>query len=176
MNQESQSSTVVIEGLWNESITPENYGKEGQYYEHLLEQYKIFVESADRVSARRSLANTFFLTLHTFIVGAIGFAYEKGPQLPYPWLVVFPLIALLVLCYLWWWLLKSYRQLNEAKFKVIGEYERRLPSSPYWSAEWKALGEGKDPKIYRSLGRIENQVPLVFVAVYILGALAIAFL
>jgi len=33
----------------------------------VMDQYKLYVEMADRVSARRSLANTFFLTLNTAI-------------------------------------------------------------------------------------------------------------
>lgn len=40
----------------------------------LLEQYKIYVEMADRVSARRGLTNTFFLSLNSAIFAAIGFA------------------------------------------------------------------------------------------------------
>ena len=44
--------------LWN--VAPSDKLPDG-----LLEQYKIYVEMADRISARRGLANTFFLTLNT---------------------------------------------------------------------------------------------------------------
>jgi hypothetical protein len=38
----------------------------------VLEQYKLYVEMADRLSARRALANTFFLTVNTAVL--IGLA------------------------------------------------------------------------------------------------------
>ena len=52
---------------------------------------------------------------------------------------------------------------------VIGELEKRLPASPYWSAEWIALGEGKNPKIYKPLTHVENWIPIIFGFIYILG-------
>ncbi|MBM5818188.1 MAG: hypothetical protein FJ083_16945, partial [Cyanobacteria bacterium K_Offshore_surface_m2_239] len=35
------------------------------YRQHLFDQYKLAVEMADRVSARRMQANTFFLAVNT---------------------------------------------------------------------------------------------------------------
>lgn len=164
---------TIIDGLWNPSVTPEKYGINEQYTEHVFEQYKIFVEMADRISSRRNLANTFFLTLHTLIISAASFLYEKGPTVSNPWLNIFPLIAVLALCYVWYRLILSYRQLNSAKYKVIGEYERLLPSSPYWSAEWKALGEGKNLQLYRPLTDVESWVPIIFAVLYVIGVITI---
>jgi hypothetical protein len=165
-----ESQDPIAEGLWNKDIVPESYSSPEKYQEHLFEQYKVFVNAADQVSTRRNVANTFFLTLHTIIVTVIGFVYEKGTSLTSRWVIVFPLVAILALCYTWWRLIKSYRQLNTAKYKIIGEYETKLPSSPYWSAEWKALGEGKNPKLYRPLTDIETWVPPIFAGLYIIGA------
>lgn len=169
----SSHSKIIAENLWNRAITSENYPSKEQYQQHLFEQYKLLVDSADQISARRNLANSLFLTLHTLILGVVGFAYEKGPSLSHKWLLVFPLLAVLSLCYLWWRLIKSYRQLNSAKFKVIGEFEKRLPASPYWSAEWKVLGEGQDPKLYQPLTDIESGLPWFFVTLYVIGAITI---
>ncbi len=44
----------------------------------LLEQYKLYVEMADRISARRGLTNSYFLTLNTGIVALVG-ALKKFP-------------------------------------------------------------------------------------------------
>ncbi|MFN0214756.1 MAG: hypothetical protein ACKVT2_10910 [Saprospiraceae bacterium] len=137
------------------------------YQEHILEQYKIYVEMADKISERRNLANVFFLTLNTTIIGVIGFAFEKIQLITPKWLTTFPILAILLLCYVWWRLIKSYRQLNSAKYQVIGELEKRLPASPYWSAEWKALGEGKDSNKYTPLTHLENYIPLIFGIMYI---------
>ncbi len=170
-----ESLDPTTDWLWNEDIKAENYGSKEQYYEHIFEQYKMFVEMADRVSTRRNLANTFFLTLHTLIIGVAGIFFENKLQLANVWLIILPLIAILALCYVWWRLILSYRQLNSAKFKVIDWYEKRLPTSPYVSAEWRALGEGKDPKLYKPLTDVERWIPLLFGLLYLIGSALIVF-
>ena len=42
-------------------MKPEEYGD--KYSDHLLEQYKLYVEMTDRVSQRRERSNQFFITL-----------------------------------------------------------------------------------------------------------------
>ena len=44
------------------AMNPEKYGE--KYKEHLLEQYKLYVEMADRISGRRQTANSFFLSIN----------------------------------------------------------------------------------------------------------------
>lgn len=156
--------------LWNEHLSPDRYGSEAQYYEHILEQYKIYLEFADRISARRTLANTFFLTLNTLVLGVAAFSYEKGPKVPDPWINLFPLVLGLGLCVVWHMIIRAYRHLNTAKYRIIGEYEKRLPSSPFWEAEWIGLlKQGQEPKVYMQLTQIESYVPIAFAAMYILS-------
>jgi hypothetical protein len=138
----------------------------------LLEQYKLYVEMADRVSARRGLTNTFFLTLNSAIFAGAGFVWGRVAH-PASWLLVFPMIVFVMQCLAWFWLVRSYRQLNGAKYAVIGALEERLPASPYWRAEWKALGEGKDPGRYWPLTHLEQWIPLLFAATYIGGFIAV---
>ena len=42
-------------------MKPEEYGED--YRAHLLEQYKLYVEMADRVSQRRDQSNRFYVTI-----------------------------------------------------------------------------------------------------------------
>jgi len=172
----AQSTSPIADNLWNNEITPDSYGSKEQYFEHLFEQYKLMVEAVDRISNRRNQANTFFLTLHTFLIVGLQFLYEKGPTLVENITLVLPLVALLTLCYVWKRLIGSYRQLNSGKFKVIAEYEKKLPSSPYVKAEWTALGAGKDPNLYTPLTKLEKWVPLVFALIYILGTIIVIVL
>jgi len=137
-----------------------------------MDQYKLYVEMADRVSARRSLANTFFLTLNTAIFTAIG-AFWKDPPKASAWLGVFPLSVLVLQCLVWFWTIRSYRQLSAGKWAVVGAFERRLPTSPWWSAEWTALGNGQDPARYWPLTHVEQWVPFLFAAAYIGGFIAL---
>src|SRR4051812_9630105 len=41
------------------------------YNKHVVELYKVFVDSADKISARRVTANSFFLTLNSALVGLL---------------------------------------------------------------------------------------------------------
>lgn len=158
----------LADRLWNKDVFDE-YDDKSMYKDHVFKQYKLYVEMADRISARRSIANTFFLTLNTLVVGAISTCAERFSRLS----VIALCIAAIVLCHVWKCMINSYRQLNTAKYAVIGELEKRLPSSPYWSAEWNALGEGKDPKKYKQLTAVEKWVPIVFMCLYLLLCAAI---
>ena len=163
------------ENLWSNIDNSEYSNNKELYQNHILEQYKMYVEMADRISSRRNFANIFFLTLNTTILGSIGFLFEKTQLIDPKWLITFPLVCTLTLIVVWWCLLRSYRNLNSAKFKVVGHLEKRLPSSPYWSAEWKELREGKGLKKYRPLTALETYVPIVFGLLYIMIGLFVIF-
>ncbi|HET8660121.1 MAG TPA: hypothetical protein VFM55_14125 [Micromonosporaceae bacterium] len=158
--------------VWTTSVGPDDYGEAGDRYRAaILDQYKVYVEMTDRISARRGLTNTFFLSFNTLVVATVG-AFIKDSSVKSIYLE-FPLAVLLLQCVAWFWLLRSYRQLNLAKFVVIGALEERLPASPYWRAEWKALGEGRDPARYWPLTHLEQWIPVSFAVVYA-SALAVA--
>ena len=167
----------LSERLWKPDITPQNYGSSPDlYYSHALEQFKVYAQTEQGVSDRRTLTNTFFLTVQSVLVSAFALGYQPGWHFQPRWLIIFPLAAALLMCYFWWRLVKSYRQLNAAKFKVIGEYEKRLPTAPFVETEWKGvLGEGKDPKLYTELTTLEKWLPVVFAALFSFGAAAITF-
>ena len=155
----------LVRPLWGERV-------ESAALDMAFEQYKLYVELADRVSARRALANTFFLTLNTAIFTAIGVFWDNPPSAS-PWLAIAPLAVLVMQCLVWFWIIRSYRQLNAAKWAVVGAFETRLPTSPWWSAEWAALGEGKDPSRYWPLTHVEKWIPILFALAYVGGFVAI---
>jgi hypothetical protein len=121
--------------------------------DHYLDLYKLAVEMADRISARRAVANSFFLTISTGLAGVLGTAMLQ-------WYVA---VAGIVFAATWWALLKSYRELNRAKFQVIVAMEERLPVKVFGD-EWASLKA--NPTRYRELGRLERIVPWVFAALY----------
>ena len=79
----------------------------------------------------------------------------------------------MALCLAWFWLVRSYRQLNSGKYAVIGALEERRPASPYWRAEWTALGEGKHKGKYWPLTHLEQWVPAAFGLTYVSGFLTV---
>ncbi|KOX38990.1 hypothetical protein ADL07_01895 [Streptomyces sp. NRRL F-4707] len=157
--------------LWNSSVTAHDYSTPGgeKYQAAILEQYKIYVEMADRVSARRSLTNTFFLTVNTaFLAGASTLARNAVKHAP-AWALLISALVAVIECVVWLLLINSYKQLNGAKYKVIGEMEKRLPALLYGDAEWKELGEGQSRSRYFPLTHVEQVVPIVFAALYLVA-------
>ena len=114
--------------LWNDEDT-ERFNNE-TYHHLLMEQYKIYVGVSDNINARRTIINTFFLTVHVIIIGIIGLSLSRQPTVPNLFLLLITLVGLLILCYAWWRLAKFYRQHARAKKSVIAELEGKLPSNP----------------------------------------------
>lgn len=156
----SSQSEIIAKTLLS---VPENvYGEE--YRAHLLEQYKTYLELADKISERRSAANTFFLTVNTGLLSAFGIANFVEQKIS-PVVFIVGGVAAILLSYSWYRLIRSYRDLNTAKFKVVHEIEKHLPVRPY-DAEWEALGRGENRKLYWPFTHIENQVPWIFILLY----------
>ena len=155
-------------------------GEEGGWgSDRLIEQYKIAVNAAMRISELRSKMNTFFITLNAALIGGMGYAVAANPDKGA--LIGVSLAALSVPGVLfsnhWIRLLRQYRNINSAKFRVIGAIEESLPISPLWKAEWNELGAGKDPKLYIPLTKIEAELPKTLIFLYgILLALATVLL
>jgi hypothetical protein len=146
--------------------------------EHLerLELYRLAVEMADRMSARRGSANAFYLTAETTLVTVQGVAFASIGDAP--WLVVVAMVlAGIGLSLAWWLQLRSYRLLSRAKFGVILDLEKDLVAAIYRD-EWgrlTAAGPGRSGR-YTDLGVVERLVPGMFALLYLalaVGALAL---
>lgn len=136
-----------------------------KYIEHLLEQYKIYITAAEKISDRRQRANEFFLTLNTSLVSVLGFIIAKTQQHIATSTVIFASAAGTIMCYLWYRMVLSYKGLNGGKFKVIHTIETRLPMALY-DTEWEMLGRGKNKKLYWPFTHIELWVPWIFILIY----------
>ncbi|MDQ3627761.1 MAG: hypothetical protein M3419_02915 [Actinomycetota bacterium] len=136
-----------------------------------FEIYRLAVEMADRVCARRGIANSFFLREHGRRCAPVMVSDAAR------WTLA---VAGILVSVLWWALLKSYRDLNSAKFDIILAMEERLPVRVYGD-EWKRLR--REPVTlrsslrrrelrswvaqYRELGRVERVVPWIFALIYL---------
>jgi hypothetical protein len=150
---------------WNAAIDERSYAiGRPEYQMAVLEQYKLYVEMADRTSQRRGQANTFFLTLNATLVTVLSSFLSTRPIGP-AWLV-FPLVALLVECGTWFFLVRSYRMLNSKKFRIINSIEDRLPVMP-WKTEWLTLAGGNGPWRYWRLTLLEQWSPIIFAIIYV---------
>lgn len=144
--------------------TKETYGD--SFKADLFEQYKHYVESAEKISERRVSANNYLLTVNAFLVTLYGLvAASKFSSF---WIVLVPVAGLLV-SLTWCRIITSYRDLNTVKFKVIHELEKHMPAALY-GYEWKKAEKGRG-KTYHPLSHLERWVPIVFMALYVLLAI-----
>lgn len=163
LNATQTTRTIQID---LERVDETTYGT--NYRAHILDQYKVYVEMADRISARRMTSNTFFLTIHTTFIGAFSLL-AKDSNKPIVWVIV-PFIAAILLCAVWWYMLRSYKQLNSGKYKIVNKLEEMLPVAPY-EEEWKVLERGRNTKKYLTLTKVEHAIPVIFGVLYVVLAI-----
>jgi len=130
--------------------------------------YKKYLDMADRISDRRQTSNNYFLALNTAIVGLVGYSrlglQDTGFFLNrLAWIIS---IVGIIICFVWYRMVRSYKDLNSGKFKVIHQIEKLLPIRPF-DAEWDILGRGKDRQLYLPFTHLEIYVPLVFALLHL---------
>ena len=142
-------------------IISSEYGND--YQEHLFQQYKLYVESADKISDRRQKNNDFFVAINTALLTFLSFMSKYSEELVFMTILVS--IAGISMCYIWYRLIRSYKDINTGKFKVIHNIENKLPLALY-DAEWDILGRGENPKLYLPFTNIEIKIPSIFAVLY----------
>jgi hypothetical protein len=139
------------------------YGED--FGQHLLEQYKMFIEAEERLVDRRQQENRFFLSVSALIITGLSVVLQQGISDRQASAGIMLLAAAgLALCFAWHSIIGSYSDLNTAKFVVIAEFERRLPARMF-GAEWEAA----QARNYEPFTVIEKRVPFVFGALHTVG-------
>jgi hypothetical protein len=151
----------IQNALWNDE-SAERFSND-VYNRLLIEQYKIYSEMNDRTQIRRMVTNIFFLVFHGAVIGILGLSLSRQPFVPNTVLLLFPLLAVLVLCYAWSRVIKHFRRLCRVKEEVLKEMEARLPSTTF-GAEHSAM---MHPKPYNPLRKLEMYLPFIFSLLYI---------
>ena len=141
--------------------TKETYGD--SFSTDLLEQYKLYVQSAENVSARRVASSRYLLTLNIALVTLYGIQSEGLVQ-GY-WATLVPILGILV-SGLWYQIIQSHSDLNAVKFQIIHKLEEHLPVALY-AYEWQLAEEGRGAS-YSAVTRREKWIPIAFVALHII--------
>lgn len=132
-----------------------------------VELYKLHSELADRVSQRREGANRLHVSIAVGLVVFLGtlirFSGDQGLDA-----IVFVAVGLcgMIVCASWYVVLRSYRQLNAEKFRVLRDLETRLPYE-FFTAEWDPESVGSKSNRYMRLSVVETIMPLVFGALFL---------
>lgn len=138
----------------------EAYGE--SFAADLLEQYKLYVRSAENVSARRIASSRLFLALNAGLVALYGIQPASFGQ---SWWAVPVALLGVIVCLLWHRIIKSHKDLNRVKFKLIQEFEQHLPAMPY-TREWRLAEQGQG-RSYRAVTDVEQWVPWAFLVLHV---------
>ena len=130
----------------------------------LLEQYKLYVQSAENVSARRVASSRYLLSLNVALAALYGLQ-SAGFGQSY-WMLPIPVLGVFVSA-LWFLIIKSHADLNRIKFCLIHEFEQHLPAAMY-KHEWELAAEE-----YRAVTKIERWIPILFAALHVVLAVMI---
>ncbi len=138
--------------------------------EYRFGQYKLYVEMADKLSARRNNSNLFYSSLLSGLLVILSLVFRENLLINitnYIFILLGVGIMGTVLCLSWFLNIRSYRQLNFAKFEVIHEMEQDLPYECY-KKEWDLINQEEDFKTrsYLRLTKIEQAVPIIFMILY----------
>lgn len=145
----------------------------------LLEQYRIFSETAEALVSRRQNMNSFYLSANTALItiGATIFAMSGQENIISKLIIVFALsIPGVLLSLSWKRTIRSYYINNKGKMKILSMIEKKLSASLY-DAEWKAMKNKFNKEQYVSFTDSEKNIPLIFEVFYLcIGILALIVL
>ena len=134
----------------------------------LIEQYKALLETSENLEARRQSLHTFFMSINTLFLGAVGLVAKETSQDAELAIATFFLALFgFSLCASWRKLIDSYRDVRRSKFDLIQGLEMRLPAAPF-VAEWISLSQSS----FVSFTTLERTTPIVFQCLYVLAFLA----
>lgn len=128
--------------------------KQDNLTEIKLAQWQTCVEMANAVSERRDNMNNLFVTVNLALAAAISFVWSVK--------TITLLAAGVIECIIWAAFINNYKNLNRAKFAIIAELEKQLPTQPF-NDEWKIV---KEKKYIRST-KLELIMPIAFIVLYV---------
>ena len=126
--------------------------KEGiRMKEEKFEQYKLFIESAEKNSDKRITQNNIYLTINLAFT-----SYISTQVLDLKHNIIMTIIGILI-CIVWLCTINNYAKRNKVKFEIINESEY----GTLYKEEWKRIS------ILTSLTTYEKISSIIFIILYI---------
>lgn len=138
-----------------------------------FEQYKLYIESIEKISDRRDSANKYFITINSSIFVLAGLVIQYTHENKKLFLIGLCVLGLFI-SVIFWYLINSYKQLNTGKFTMVHKIEQKLPLKLY-KDEWEILGKGKNRKKYYPFSHIERLISSLLGIYYLLTMLYLIF-
>lgn len=135
-------------------------------WNHLMEQYKLFIATSEALVERRQRVSNFYIMVNTALVSLLGTMTALDIDLRFKLIIsfLFPIIGI-VIAKSWINLLESYGRLNSSKMSVIQMIEQKLPLSLF-EAEWNDMSNKLNNRRYVSFTDSEKKIPNMFIVLY----------
>lgn len=138
----------------------------GSSSDELIEIYKLHAELADRVSQRRDGANRLYVSLLVGLVVVLAALLRFGiGEAPEELIIAAIGIFGGLLSASWYVVIRSYRQLNSAKFRVLHDLETKI-AYPFFTLEWDPESAGRKSNRYWRLTLVEQTLPIIFALLF----------
>ena len=118
------------------------------------ENYKTFVESAEKMSDKRGNLNNIYLTFMLALFSFISVA--KLDNIPF---YIMNGLGVLI-SIIWFFTIDNYSKRNKVKYEIINEYEKE--NNLKWFSE-----EAKRISVLTNLTILEKLLPIAFLIIYI---------
>ncbi len=125
----------------------------------ILEQYKLYVELADKFTDRRLQMHRFYFSIIVALSGVFSFLYLNLEININNLLFIFSILGFIV-CSIWHSHITTFRQLATLKWNMVHDIEKSLPIKPY-TDEWT-----EDTSKYRKLTVAEKDVPILLMVIF----------
>lgn len=116
-----------------------------------FEQYKIFIDSAEKNSDKRITQNNIYLTINLAFI-----SYISTQNFDIKQTITMVIIGILI-CLIWFCTINNYSKRNKVKFEIINESEY----GKLYKEEWKRI------TVLTSLTTYEKISSLIFIILYI---------
>lgn len=138
-----------------------------------LEQYRLYSDLLRQTTLQRSISNYFFITINIFII-YVGYFNATISKQNLNFFATLSLIAVL-LCIYWSQEVRELYILNEVRFRILMETEKKLVQFGLLSEEWERLGDfrfRRSPILFVSLSRY---LPFIFLMIHIVVFLIVYY-
>ena len=119
------------------------------------ENYKIFVESAEKISEKRANLNNIYLTFSLAL-----FSFISVSKLNQVYFYILNILGILM-SIIWFITIDNYSKRNKVKYEIINEYENK--NKLKWFSE-----EEKRISVLTNLTFLEKLLPIAFIIIHII--------
>lgn len=122
--------------------------------EYEFEQYKIFIESAEKNSERRVTQNNIYLTINLAFLSYVLFQKINLIE------IIITSFVGVIICLVWLLTIVNFCKRNKVKFDIINEMEKKFGF--LYKEEWKRIS------VLTPLSTYEKILAIIFSLVYII--------